>query len=261
MVVFMIDADNLSSPVWLEEAFRTLEATVGEVTVRRAYGSGENLKGLSEVMRAKVIRPFLNLPISKNSTDIALAVDAMELACQSPRPTVVIIGSGDADFVPLVVRLRERGIRMLCVSEPSKMASEAVAAYDQVLYVGADQKPPSRQVHVEESSTTSAAQQAPAKKAPPKKAAIQAAPAVKKVAAKRTPAKVAAPVTVARILDAAPTLRTGEFQQLGDIVKLLHNEKLLSKNTTSTKVFNKFPHHFELLPVKQPNRVRFILPN
>jgi uncharacterized LabA/DUF88 family protein len=33
-----------------------------------------------------------------------------ELACQLPKPTVIAIGSGDADCVPLVVRLRERGI-------------------------------------------------------------------------------------------------------------------------------------------------------
>ena len=61
---------------------------------------------------------------------MALAVDAMELECQSPKPTVIAIGSADADFVPLVVRLRERGIRMICVSERNKMASEAIHAYD-----------------------------------------------------------------------------------------------------------------------------------
>ena len=60
----------------------------------------------------------------------------MELACQSPKPTVFAIGAGDADSVPLVVRLRERGIRMMCVSERTKMASEAVHAYDFVLFVG-----------------------------------------------------------------------------------------------------------------------------
>ena len=264
MVVFMIDADNLSAPAWLEEAFGTLEPTVGDITVRRAYGSGENLKGISEVMRAKAIRPFLNLPISKNTTDLALAVDAMELACQTPRPSVVVIGSGDADFVPLVVRLRERGIRMLCVSELSKMAPEAVAAYDQVFYVGGGHKAVARQVQAEVSSPPLDVQLVPPKKVPAKKAVSQA-PATKKVVAKKTPAKAAiaaaAPITVARILDAAPKLRSGEFQHLGDVVKLLHDAKLFGKNATSTKVFNKFPHHFELLPAKQPNRVRWILPN
>ena len=73
-------------------------------------GSAENLKGLSQTMLAWAIRPFVNLSLSKNTTDVALAVDAMELECQSPKPTVIAIGSGDADFVPLEVRLRKRGI-------------------------------------------------------------------------------------------------------------------------------------------------------
>jgi hypothetical protein len=265
MVVFMIDADNLSSAAWLEEAFKTLESTVGDVTVRRAYGSAENLRGLSEVMRVKAIRPFLNFPISKNTTDLALAVDAMELACQTPRPAVVVIGSGDADFVPLVVRLRERGIRMICVSEVTKMASEAVAAYDKVFFVGGDQKSVEGQPPVEASPSPAAgiAKQALIKESPAKKASSQVAVA-KTVAAKKAPqgpgSAASGRVTVVRVLDAVPSLRSGEFQHLGDVVKLLHDAKLLAKNTASTKLFEKFPHHFELLPAKQPNRVRFILP-
>ena len=136
MIVFLIDADNLSAPAWVEEACRRLEADAGSIAVRRAYGSPENLKGLAEVMHEWAIRPFLNLALSKNTTDVALAVDAMELACQTPRPTLIAIGSGDADFLPLEVRLRERGIRMVCVSERSKAAHEVAHAYDDVMYVG-----------------------------------------------------------------------------------------------------------------------------
>ena len=84
MIVFLIDADNLSSPDWVDEACKRLEAEEGSITVRRAYGSADNLRGLSEVMHAWTIRPFLNLALSKNTTDVALAVDAMELACLTP---------------------------------------------------------------------------------------------------------------------------------------------------------------------------------
>jgi hypothetical protein len=123
----------------VDEAFRILEASEGPLPVRRAYGSAENLKGLSEALRAWAVRPFVNLSLTKNTTDIALAVDAMEFACQLPAPKMVVIGSGDADFVPLVVRLRERGIRMVCVSERGKMGREAVSAYDRVILVGQEQ--------------------------------------------------------------------------------------------------------------------------
>ena len=52
---------------------------------------------------------FVNLPLPKNPTYISLALDAMRLACLARRPRLVILGSGDLDFVSLVARLLERG--------------------------------------------------------------------------------------------------------------------------------------------------------
>ena len=80
MNVFLIDADNLNSGAWVDEAFRVLEASEGSFPVRRAYGSADNLKALNETLRAWAVRPFVNLALTKNTTDMALAVDAMELA-------------------------------------------------------------------------------------------------------------------------------------------------------------------------------------
>jgi uncharacterized LabA/DUF88 family protein len=139
MIAFLIDADNFSAPAWIDEAFKTLEQSEGAISIRRAYGSAENLKGMADTLRVWAIRPFVNLPLPKNTTDMSLAVDAMELACLAPRPKLIVVGSGDLDFVPLVVRLRERGIKVICITERSKMAQDAVRAYDQVIYVGADQ--------------------------------------------------------------------------------------------------------------------------
>jgi hypothetical protein len=209
-------------------------------------------------MLAWAIRPFVNLALTKNTTDVALAVDAMELACQTPKPSVIAIGSGDADFVPLVVRLRERGIRVICVSEGTKMASEAAHAYDSILYVGKEVT----------SVRARAATSAPAKKAIVKKAVTKTAAAepLAQQAAKKAPAKKAtttakssakADVTLEQILNAAPTLRTGQKQPLGDIVNDLHQAKLIGKNAVSTKLFKKFLNSFELTPEHQPNHVRY----
>ena len=63
-----------------------------------------------------------------------------------------------------------------------------------------------------------------------------------------------------QILEAVPALKSGNDMVLGDVVKILHDAKLLAKNTASTKLFSKYPHHFELLPSRQPNRVRYTLP-
>ena len=267
MVVFMIDADNLSACSWVEEAFQKLEPEEGSIAVRRAYGSADNLKGLAEVLRGRAIRPFVNLAMQKNTTDMALAVDAMELACQSPRPKTVVIGSGDADFLPLVVRLRERGIRMVCVSERGKLSPEAEAAYDAVLLVGAA-------VHAAAPRSTALRARAPraaaaseaatrpaSRKTVAKKPAMSDAP-TRKVAARKSAAKPSqsptVEITVADILRAAPSLLSGELQLLGDVAKPLHDAQLLGKNATTTRMFNKFPDDFELSPPTRPNRVRYL---
>lgn len=218
-------------------------------------------------MRIWAVRPFVNLPLPKNTTDMSLAVDAMELACMAPRPKLVVIGSGDLDFVPLVVRLRERGIKVVCVTERSKIAQDAVPAYDQVIYVGSDQVDRSKAVEPGPMATAPvrAATKKAASKSPVVKSASQKPAAAKKAVAKKVPGKkttgtASDAVTVPRILAAVPNLKAGQWQPLGDVAKVLHDEKLLAKSATSTKLFKKFPHHFELMPAGKPNQVRFILP-
>lgn len=256
VIVLLIDADNLNSPAWVNEAIAAIEATEGPIAVRRAYGSAENLKGLADPLRDWAIRPFLNAYLTKNTTDMALAVDAMELACQTPNLQTLIIGSGDADFVPLVVRLRERGIKVLCASEYRKMAPEAVRAYDGVIYVGRNTG--AEPVAVKASP---AAKQAAAPAPASKKTTVKKTPAAKKVAAKPAPGASTTPanqVTKELILEAFPKLRTGEWLQISDVAKALHDQKLLSKNASSPRLFKRFPDHFEVQPPKQPNQVRFI---
>ena len=296
MNIFLIDADNLSAGAWVDEAFRILEESEGVMPVRRAYGSAENLKGLADALRVWAVRPFVNLSLTKNTTDIALAVDAMEFACQTPPPKLVVIGSGDADFVPLVVRLRERGIRMVCVSERGKMGREAVSAYDRVILVGQEQALHEAQLAaatmpasaldapvVPAAVKKAAAKKAPAAKAPAvkmpatkvaaKKAAIKTTVA-KKAPASKTTTKEVAPlevvadsaanlpqmVDVAAILRAVPALQTGQPQPLGAVAKALLDGKLRGKNMTSTKLLKKFPQHFTLLPPDKPRTVIYTPP-
>ena len=256
MNVFLIDADNLSMPEWIDEAFQKIESSMGEVSVRRAYGRAEILKGLEDVLRKYAIRPFLNLYLTKNTTDIALAVDAMELACQARTPKTVFIGSGDADFLPLVVRLRERGIHTVCITVRSKMSTEAISAYNQVIYVGAESQTDSLV-----GTTGVKAKKAISQTATPKPVAAT------KVAAKKVPTKKVATkkvsatptlVTVEMILKSVPGLKDGDWHSLGEVHKPLIESKLIGKTVASTKVFKKFPEQFELEPAKQPNKVRYL---
>lgn len=198
---------------------------------------------------------------------MSLAVDAMELACLTPRPKLMVIASGDLDFVPLVVRLRERGIRVVCVSERSKMAQDAIPAYDQVIYVGADQvltPAPKKQetmpvtvAAIRVPPKKAVAKTAPTKVAAPKPVATKKAVA-KKVAKKGTGKATEAVTTPQTIVAAFPSLQAGLWLELSDVAKILHDKKLLAKSAPSTKLFKKFPDHFELMPAGKPNKVRFI---
>lgn len=281
MNIFLIDADNLSAGAWVDEAFRVLEDSEGVMPVRRAYGSAENLKGLADMLRVWAVRPFVNLSLTKNTTDIALAVDAMEFACQTPMPRMVVIGSGDADFVPLVVRLRERGIRMVCVSERGKMGREAISAYDRVILVGQEQawqedtrvamaaQEPKVPV-VPPAARKAAAKKSPAAKTPVKKAATKTTAVKKSPASKASikpidtveterPVDKTHAVDVLAILQAVPALQTGQPQHIGAVARALRDANLLGKNATSTKLLKKFPQHFAMLPIEKPNTVQYIL--
>ncbi len=269
MIALLIDADNLSSPEWVQEAVEILEQNEGIVAIRRAYGSAENMKGMTEVLRMKAIRPFVNLHLSKNTTDISLAVDAMELACLTPRPKMIAIASGDLDFVPLVVRLRERGIRVICISERSKLSQDAIPAYDQVIYVGAKKSlisAPKKQgvVPVTEQITSASPQKAIAKTSSTKKVVPKTVAknidAPKKVTKNAAVSAKTAVKNHKTIIAALPKMLEGQWLELSEVAKLLHDQKILSKNATSTKLFRQFPHHFELMPAGKPNKVRLIKP-
>ena len=271
MIAFFIDADNLCAPKWIDEAFEVLESSVGVVSVRRAYGSAEKLRGLAEICRTRSIRPFVNLTISKNTTDVALAVDVMALSFQTPCPSVVAIGSGDVDFLPLVVRLRERGVKVICVSERGKMSPEAISSYETVIYVGesgasetnsatqgaeiseliGQETAPVRKTAAKApKAVSSAAKATPSPKAPAKKVAKQPT--------KRTAATSLGEVKVDDVLKAVPQLRDKDWLSLNTVAKQLRDKKLLAKSTSSAKLFGKYPHHFSLDPKQKPTKVRYI---
>jgi len=261
MIVFLIDADNLCAPAWVDEACQKLELAEGSISTRRAYGSSEKLKGLVDVLRDRSIRPFVNLSLSKNTTDVALAVDAVELSYQTPKPTLIAIGSGDADFVPLAVRLRERGIRVVCVSEFRKMAPEAVSAYDHVILVG-EQHPQPKSRKVQDAVAIPSISRLASSGELSKSSSKAKTSAPKKVVSKKTTtvAKDEAALTkeVLLILKTVPALKGGKPVAIGEVAKLLHDAKLIGKNSPSTKLFKKYPTYFELTPAKLPNQVRFL---
>ena len=130
-VMLLIDADNVSTDV-VEQAISRLHAEYGALHVRRAYGTAENAVKHQKLFKRLSIRPMVNLAAGKNSTDIALAVDALDLVI-SERPDVVVIASSDSDFAPLVSRIREKGCLVRGIGQKGKVGEETPLIYDDFL--------------------------------------------------------------------------------------------------------------------------------
>jgi uncharacterized LabA/DUF88 family protein len=107
----LIDADNASFQI-ATGLFEEI-ATIGEASVRRIYGdfSGTRLKGWAEVLSTHAIMPHQNFAntVSKNASDIALVIDAMDLL-HSGRFDGFCLVSSDSDFTRLAARIREQGV-------------------------------------------------------------------------------------------------------------------------------------------------------
>lgn len=106
----LIDADN-TSPQIAGGLFEEI-SKFGEASVRRIYGdfSGPQLKSWADILQKHAIDPYQQFAYTKgkNSSDIALVIDAMDLL-HSGRFDGFCLVSSDSDFTRLASRLREQG--------------------------------------------------------------------------------------------------------------------------------------------------------
>jgi uncharacterized protein (TIGR00288 family) len=271
-VMLLIDADNVSVDI-IEQAVALLLAEHGALHVRRAYCTAESAVQNQAVFKRLSIKPMVNLAAGKNSTDIAMAVDAMDLVL-AERPDVVVIASSDSDFAPLVARLREKGCRVLGIGQSGKTGDETQAVYDAYTVLEHHKaRPAARTASKVAKPAAKAAAKVPAKKAARRKAATPGAAALPtptpvSVTVAQPPARAAEPAPpparpaasvpekVRQILQALPELARGDTVELQVAGERLRRAQLISQRGSSTKLFNQFTDSFELLPEGKPTRVR-----
>ena len=243
-VALLIDADNLSGDV-IEQAIAHLLKTFGSIHFRRAYCSPQKVMEHMDLFRRHSIRPMVNVPTGKNSTDIALAVDAIDLAI-TERPGVVVIGSSDSDYAPLAQRLREKGCRVLGIGQAGKTGAESPLAYDEFVDLA--------HRRVAEVAKPAAA---PRVRAPSVRARAPAPAPARAASAPR--AAPALPPEVVEVLDAVPALRAGTAVQLNEVGEALRRQGVLkSKSASPSRFLKRLEAHFELAPADKPRTVRFL---
>lgn len=239
-VLFLVDADNVSIDI-VERALALKQKEHGAVHVRRCYCSADFAQKNLTFLKEHSIRAMVNATAGKNCTDIALAVDAVQL-CATSVPLVVVIVASDSDFAPLVVHLRELGCRVEGVGQEGKTGAESPRAYDAFVDLSVARK--------------RAARAPTARSRDPVEAESEPAPARRAAPPPARPAPEM-PDDVARLLEALPELASGRKVELNVAAEALRREGLLSKSGASTKFFRKYPDSFELAAGKQPNWVRY----
>lgn len=118
-VAVMIDCDNV--PPDIVDFVMPIASQAGRVTIRRGYGNKATFCGKgrwSEVLAREVFTPCLQFQhvSKKNTSDIALALEALEALLDGRANTFVLVTS-DSDFVCLCRKLRERGATVYVVGD------------------------------------------------------------------------------------------------------------------------------------------------
>jgi len=111
LLAVLIDADN-TSPRHAGAIFDEI-ASLGEASVRRCYGdfSSTQMSGWNKVQAEHGMVPHHSPAntVGKNSSDISLVIDAMDIL-HTGRFDGFVLVSSDSDFTRLASRIREQGL-------------------------------------------------------------------------------------------------------------------------------------------------------
>jgi len=147
----------------------------GSIVVKKAYCDWERYKDFRAAMHYASFE-LIEVPhvsqSGKNSADIRMVVDALDLCYTKSHVDTFVILSGDSDFSPLVSKLRENNKTVIGVGVKNSTSNLLIANCDEFIYYDdlvRVQKP----------------QPAPKKKAQGKDATAVAAPAQKSAEAKK----------------------------------------------------------------------------
>jgi uncharacterized protein (TIGR00288 family) len=141
-VAVLVDCDN-TSPEILEHALKVV-AQFGRVVLRRGYGNHGTLANKwQEALVRMAFTPCLQYQYApgKNTSDIALALDAIEALFDRRADTFCLVTS-DSDFAYLCRKLRERGATVYIVGEaktPPALRNASDQFFEWAKPVGPDQ--------------------------------------------------------------------------------------------------------------------------
>jgi uncharacterized LabA/DUF88 family protein len=109
----------------------------GSIVVKKAYCDWDRYKGFKDTMHEANFE-LIEIPhirqSGKNSADIRLVVDALDLCYTKSHVNTFVIISGDSDFSPLVSKLRENAKQVIGVGVKQSTSDLLVANCDEFIF-------------------------------------------------------------------------------------------------------------------------------
>jgi uncharacterized protein (TIGR00288 family) len=109
----------------------------GSIVVKKAYCDWERYKAFKAVMHEAAFE-LIEIPhvrqSGKNSADIRMVVDALDLCYTKAHVDTFVIVSGDSDFSPLVSKLRENNKEVIGVGVKQSSSDLLINSCDEFIY-------------------------------------------------------------------------------------------------------------------------------
>jgi len=109
----------------------------GSIVVKKSYCDWDRYKGFKATMHEANFE-LIEIPhvrqSGKNSADIRMVVDALDLCYTKSHVNTFVIVSGDSDFSPLVSKLRENAKRVIGVGVKQSTSDLLVANCDEFIF-------------------------------------------------------------------------------------------------------------------------------
>jgi uncharacterized protein (TIGR00288 family) len=109
----------------------------GSIVVKKAYCDWDRYKEFKSAMHAASFE-LIEIPhlrqSGKNSADIRMVVDALDLCYTKSHVDTFVIVSGDSDFSPLVSKLRENAKTVIGVGVKNSSSDLLIANCDEFIY-------------------------------------------------------------------------------------------------------------------------------
>src|SRR5438046_2051919 len=109
----------------------------GHIVVKKAYCDWSRYEGFKKPMHEAAFE-MIEIPhvrqSGKNSADIRMVVDALDLCYTKPHMDTFVIISGDSDFSPLVSKLRENNKTVIGVGVKRSTSDLFISNCDEFIY-------------------------------------------------------------------------------------------------------------------------------